>query len=110
MLIVMVEVTGAPFTGTTDGLKEHTGGIVTSGVIELHESVTPGVFGGLIYPLIGLMMIVPWAPLPAGTLLGDIALSTVMVNCAVTASTVRVSGGAFVVCPVEGAVPVMVML
>jgi hypothetical protein len=42
--------------------------------------------------------------------LGDIALSTVIVNCAVTASTVRVSGGALVVCPVDGAVPVMVMV
>jgi hypothetical protein len=26
--------------------------------------------GGLVYPLIGLMMIIPWLPLPAGTLLG----------------------------------------
>jgi hypothetical protein len=40
-LIVRVEVTGTPFTGGLGGLKEHTGGIVTSGVMEAHDKVTP---------------------------------------------------------------------
>ena len=57
-MIVIVAVAGAPFTCTAGGLKEHTGGIVTNGVIELHESVIPA-SEGLIYPLIGLMVIVP---------------------------------------------------
>ena len=56
--------------------------------------------------MMGLMLMMPWPPLPAGTLLGTTAFSIVIVNCGVTASTVRFSGG--VVCvPVE-AVPVIV--
>src|SRR6266567_1238361 len=103
----MVEETGVPVTTTVGGLNEHTGGIVTKGVIEAQESVTPGVPAGLLYPLIGLMVMVPSPPLPAGTLFGTTAFSTARVNCGVTASTVRVSGG--VVCVPVDAVPVIVM-
>jgi hypothetical protein len=39
-LIVMVAVVTVPFTGTGCGLNEHTGGSVTSGVIEEHDNVT----------------------------------------------------------------------
>ena len=78
MLIVNVDVTTVPFTTKVGGLNEHTGGIVTNGVIVAQESVTPG--EPLMYPLIGLMVIVPSAPLPAGTLLGTTAFSTVSVN------------------------------
>jgi hypothetical protein len=101
----MVDVAGVPFTGTVGRLNEHTGGIVTSGVIEAHDNVTPVV---LIYPLIGLMVTIPSPPLPAGTLVGATALCTVMVNCGVTANTVKVSGAAVWV-PVD-AVPVIVMV
>ena len=66
VLIVNVDVTTVPFTTNVGGLNEHTGGIVTNGVIVAQESVTPG--EPLMYPLIGLMVIVPSAPLPAGTL------------------------------------------
>lgn len=52
----------------------------------------------------------PWLPLPAGTLVGVTGRCTVIVNCAATASTVRFSGGADVVCPVEAALPVMTTL
>ena len=38
------------------------------------------VAGGLVYPLIGLMMITPSLPLPAGTLLGCTGLCIVIVN------------------------------
>jgi hypothetical protein len=72
------------------------------------DNVTPPLVG-LLYPLMGLMVTVPSPPLPAGTLLGTTAFVTVMVNCGVTASTVRVSGWVDAVCEVEGAVPVMVM-
>ena len=37
--------------------------------------------------MFGVTVTVPSAPLPAGTLVGAIALVTLMVNCAVTAST-----------------------
>lgn len=47
MLIEMFEVAGFPFTITVGGLNEHTGGIVTSGLMELQESVMPGEPGGL---------------------------------------------------------------
>ena len=90
VLIVMVEGIGVPLTTTVGGLNEHTGGIVTKGVIEAQESVTPGEPGGLLYPLIGLMVMIPSPPLPAGTLFGVTAFSTAMVNCGVTASTIRV--------------------
>ena len=70
------------------------GGIVTKGVIELHESVMPWSFaascGGVTYPLIGLMVMVPCPPLPAGTELGVTALVTEMVNWGAIASTVTV--------------------
>ena len=78
VLIVIVEVATVPLTVTFGGLNEHTGGMVTSGVIVLHESVTPP--GGLAYPLIALMLITPSPPLPAVTLLGVTAFCTVMVN------------------------------
>ena len=92
-VIVIVEVTGVPFTGTGCGLNEHTGGSVTSGVIDAHDSVTPprvGSFGsvGLTYPFSGLMLIVPSAPLPAGTLVGATGVWIVMVNCGATDRTV----------------------
>jgi hypothetical protein len=41
VLIVRIEVTGSPFTGGLGGLKEHTGGFVTSGVMETQDNVTP---------------------------------------------------------------------
>ena len=71
----------------------------------MQDSVTPA--PGLMYPLIGLMLTMPTAPLPAGTLPGWTALCMVTVNCGATASTVTSCGGVVVVCP--GAVPVIVM-
>lgn len=47
----------------------------------------------------------PCAEFPAGTLVGDIAVCTVIVNCGVTARTVKPCGG--VVKVVVGPVPVM---
>jgi hypothetical protein len=47
VLIVSVEVATVPVTTTFAGLKEQTGGMVTNGVIEAHDSVTPGVPAGL---------------------------------------------------------------
>ena len=73
----------------------------------MQESVTPP--AGLMYPLIGLMLMMPWPPLPAGTLLGCTGLCMVTVNWGAIASTVTSSGSVVVFCPVEGAVPVMVM-
>src|SRR5258708_26118245 len=98
----MVEV--STFTPTVGGLNEHTGGIVTSGVIEAHDNVT----SVPTYPLIGLRVTTPWPPLPAGTVVGATVFSTVMVNCGVTASTVKVRGGA--VCVPVDAVPLIVMV
>jgi len=96
VLIVTVEVMGLAFTVRVLAFpgyeNEQTGAIVTSGVIELQASVVPP--AGLRYPLMGLTLTVPSAPLPAGTLLGATALWTVMVNCGVTASTVNCSAGA----------------
>ena len=78
-------------------------------MIVAQDNVTPLVGKpGLLYPLIGLMTIVPWPPLPAGTLLGTTGFCTVMVNWGVTAKTVKPSG--CVLCVVEGPVPVMVTL
>jgi hypothetical protein len=54
------------------------------------------------------MMITPWPPLPAGTLLGTIGLCTLMVNWGETASTARLCEGVLWV--VDGPVPVMVMV
>jgi hypothetical protein len=89
VLIVSVEEDApTPLTGTGLGENEQMGGIVTTGEIELHESVTPGAFGAVLYPLIGLMSITATPLLPAGTLAGAVAFSTVIVNCGVTASTV----------------------
>src|SRR3984957_4484018 len=53
----------------------------------------------------GLMLIVPSPPLPAGTLLGATGVATVMVNCDVTGSTDNARGTDTVV---SGDVPVMV--
>jgi hypothetical protein len=94
-----------------DGYEnEHTGGMVTSGVMVAHDKVTPPVGKpGLLYPLIGLTWMMPWPPLPALTLLGDTAFCTVMVNCGVTDKTVRFSGCVVRTCPVEAAVPVTVI-
>src|SRR5580704_4987312 len=89
VLIVSVELV-TPLTFTGWGLNEQIGGIATSGVIEAHDSVTPpAVPGGVMYPLMGLMLITPSPPLPAGTLLGATAVCTVIVNCGDTASTVK---------------------
>jgi hypothetical protein len=104
-MIVSCEVVSPGGTGF--GLNEQTGGKCTKGVMELHESVTPGV--GETYPLIGLMLIVVTPLLPAGTLAGSTAFSTVMVNCGATSSTVMYSGAVVVVWLFEGDVPVMVM-
>ena len=114
MLIVNVEVAGAPLTiklENPDGYEnEHTGAIVTSGVIDAQDSVTPalGLPDGLTYPLIGFTLTTPSAPLPAGTLFGATVLCTVIVNCGVTANTVKGSDG--VVYEVVGPVPVIVTL
>src|SRR5436305_12170711 len=96
VLIVRVATSGFAFAVRDPVLpgyeNEHTGAIVTSGVMELQYRVIPP--AGITYPLIGLTRTVPSAPLPAGTLLGDTACCTLMVNCGVTASTVNCSGGA----------------
>ena len=80
--------------------------MVTSGVTELQYKVMPP--EGPTYPLIGLTLTVPSAPLPAGTLLGATASRTVIVNCGVTAKTVSCKGSAVRV--VVGPVPVIVTL
>jgi len=41
VLIEMVEVAVVPFTGTGLGLNEHIGGMVTNGVMDEHDRVTP---------------------------------------------------------------------
>jgi len=79
--MVIVEVATPPAaTVSVDpcGLNEHTGGIVTRGEIVAQESVTPPV--GLAYPFVELMLMVPSAPFPAGTLLGAMVRATVIVN------------------------------
>lgn len=87
--------------------NEHTGAIVTNGVIELQKSVMyPSL--GVVYPLKGLTLTIPSAPFPATTLLGATGLCTVIVNCGVTASTVSVSGS--VVWLPDPSVPVMVIV
>jgi hypothetical protein len=73
-------------------VNEHTGAIVTNGVIDAQASVMPPLFG-VTYPKTGFTVTVPSAPVPAGTLLGATALFTVIVNCGVTARTVRGSDG-----------------
>ena len=80
---------------------------MTNGVTELQESVIPGSPGGVLYPLIGLTVMVPCPPLPAGTDVGVMVLVTEMVNWGATASTVTVCAGVVTVCEPE--VPVMVM-
>ncbi|HXJ87270.1 MAG TPA: hypothetical protein VMS18_10665 [Candidatus Binatia bacterium] len=80
---------------------------MTSGVMEEHESVIPPPVG-VEYPYTGFTVTVPWAPLPATTLLGAMLLVTLMVNCGDTASTVRGIGG--VVYVVVGPVPVIATL
>lgn len=106
MLIVNVEVE-LPGTGrlvAPAGYEnEQTGGTVTSGVTDAQESVTLPE-----YPLLGFTLTMPCAPLPAITLLGATALWMVIVNCALTASTVSCNAG--VVYVVVGPVPVIVML
>jgi hypothetical protein len=74
-------------------VNEHTGAIVTNGVIDAHDNVMPPGGGGVTYPKTGFTVIVPSAPVPAGTLLGATALFTLMVNCGVTARTARGSNG-----------------
>ena len=88
-------------------MNEHTGAIVTRGVIEEQASVIPPPFG-LLYPLIGFTVTTPVAPLPAGTLVGATAVVTVIVNSGATDSTVN--GRLGVVKVVVGPVPVIVML
>src|SRR3954465_1409182 len=72
--------------------------------MEAHASVMPPF--GVTYPLIGLTVTMPCAPLPAGTLLGAIVLVTVIVYCGVTPRTVIGSAGVGKV--VVGPVPVIV--
>ena len=73
------------------GVNEHTGAIVTNGVMDAQASVMPPL--GVTYPKTGFTVTVPWAPVPAGTLLGVTALLTLRVNCGVTARTVSESDG-----------------
>jgi hypothetical protein len=73
-------------------VNEHTGAIVTNGVMDAHESVMPP-FVGVTYPKIGFTVTTAWAPLPAGTLVGATELVTLMVNCGLTARTVSGSAG-----------------
>jgi hypothetical protein len=56
----------------------------------------------------GFTVIAPVAPVPAGTLVGAMAVVTVIVNCGLTANTVK--GRAGVVKVVVGPVPVIVTL
>lgn len=65
----MIVDVGAPGMETSGGENEQIGGIVTSGVIDAHVSVTFPV-----YPLAGFTLTTPSAPLPATTLLGATAL------------------------------------
>ena len=94
VLIVSVELAGVPLIGSAvfpGGYEnEHTGAMVTSGLMEEQASVTPPV--GAAYPLIGLTVTTPCAPFPAGTLLGATVVVTVIVNPGETESTVRGSG------------------
>ena len=78
---------------------------MTNGVIDAHDRVIPPPLG-VTYPYSGLTVTVPWAPLPAGTLLGATAPVTLIVNAGDTASTVSGSAGAVYV--VVGPVPVIV--
>jgi hypothetical protein len=103
VLMVIVEVTDVPLPVTGFGLNEHTGGIVTSGVIELQDKVTPEL--GMTYPLIGFTLITPSAPLPAGTLDGATVLTTVMVKVGTEAKTVSVRG--FAVWVPDASVPLI---
>src|SRR5215469_4929036 len=87
-------------SGPLEYVKEHIGEIATSGEMEAQESVIPQVFAathgpvvGVRYPLLGFMLTMPCAPLPAGTLVGATALCTVIVNCGITANTVKSSAG-----------------
>jgi hypothetical protein len=88
-------------------VNEQTGAIVTRGLIELQYKVMPPLVG-VKYPFTGFTLIVPCALLPAGTLLGATASTTVMVNSGVTANTVNCCGGAVKV--VVGPVAVIVTL
>jgi len=111
VLIVRVALSGGPVTcrlfPPLGYVNEHTGAIVTSGLIVAHARVTPSPCG-LTYPLIGFTVTTPCAPLPATTLLGATVLVTLMVNCGVTERTV--SGIAAVVTVEFALVPVIVML
>jgi hypothetical protein len=80
VVIVTVDVMGVPLTVNPDpcGEKEHTGAMVTSGVIVAQANVIPP--SGDRYPLIGLIVTTPVAPFPAGTLVGATAVVTVIVN------------------------------
>ena len=92
--MVSVEVAAVPFTTKPVAFveNEHTGAMVTRGVMELqYRVINP--FVGVLYPLIGFTLTTPSAPLPAVTLLGATGLCTVIVNCGVTANTVKFSGG-----------------
>lgn len=73
--MVSTEDTVFPLTEYDGWLNEQIGGIVTNGVIERQARVTVPE-----YPSSGLMLIVPCAALPAGTVLGATAVATVTVN------------------------------
>lgn len=72
--MVNVEGSAVAVMATIGGAKVQTGAGVEVGVIALHESVTFPV-----YPLIGVTVTVPVAPLPACTLLGAKGVVTVRV-------------------------------
>jgi hypothetical protein len=92
-----VDIAACPpwiFKSDPFGVNEHTGEIATNGLIEPQARVIPSLAPGpVVYPLLGFMLTTPSAPLPAGTLVGATALWTVIVNCGVTASTVKSSAG-----------------
>ena len=79
--MVTVEDTGvSPLTTNCFpvGLNEQNGAIVTKGVIVAQYSVIPP--DGVTYPLTGFTLMMPSAPLPAGTLFGATVFCTVIVN------------------------------
>lgn len=72
--MVSVVVATAPFvTLTVDGLNEQTGEGSAAGVIELQPGVTMP-----LYPLVGVMLRMALAPLPAVTLVGFMVVCTAM--------------------------------
>jgi hypothetical protein len=75
--------------------------------MELQYRVMPP-DAGVAYPLVGFTMIAPTDSVPAGTLLGESVLCTVIVYDGATASTVNESGCEL--CVPEASVPVITMV